>query len=226
MKTTGEHELVSVVIAVRDCERYLGQAIESVLAQDYEPLELVVVDDGSVDGSAEVARSYEPSLRVVSQPPGGVGSALNRGVSLARGGLLAFLDSDDLWVAGKLALQTAVLREHPEIEVVFGHAEHFAWDDRGTITIAALPAYAKGSMLVRRAAFERVGPFSTELRVADFVDWWARALDLGLASLMLPEVAVLRRVHGDNMGIRLRHERVEYARVLKDVLDRRRAANS
>ncbi len=77
----------------------------------------------------------------------------------------------------------------------------------------------------RRAAYDRVGPFSTELWLGDFLDWWARAIDCGLESFMLPDVTLLRRVHGDNVGVRRRDERSEYARVLKTILDRRRGAH-
>ena len=215
-------ELVSVVVAVRDGERFLAEAIASVLAQGYEPLEVVVVDDGSTDGSPEVASSFGPPVRVVSQPPAGVAAALNNGVGLARGSLLAFVDADDLWPAGKLAQQTAALGERPELDAVFGHAEHFVGDDPTTISIASQPAYTRGTMLIRRVAYGRVGPFSPEWRLGEFIDWYGRAVDGGLLSVMLPEVALLRRIHADNMGVRRRGEQIEYARVLKAMLDRRR----
>ncbi|HEX4521311.1 MAG TPA: glycosyltransferase family A protein [Gaiellaceae bacterium] len=225
MRTTGSPELLSVVIAVRDGERFLGEAIESILAQGYEPLELVVVDDGSKDRSAEVARSCAPDARVVSQPPLGIGAAVNHGVELTRGALLAFVDADDLWALDKLALQTPVLAERRELDAVFGHVEHFAGDDRKTVTVASQPGYARGTMVIRRAAYDRVGPFSTEFRLAEFIDWWGRAVDLGLASLMLPDVCLLRRVHDTNLGVRMRNDRGDYVRVLKSALDRRRAAS-
>jgi glycosyltransferase involved in cell wall biosynthesis len=225
MRTTGNPELVSVVVAVRDSERFLGEAIESILAQDYEPLELIVVDDGSTDGTAEVARSYLPAVRVVSQAPLGVGAALNTGIGRAQGPLLAFLDADDVWLPGKLAVQTAALRERPDVDVVFAHVEQFFDADPGAAAIAAQPGWAKQTMLIRRAAFDRVGPFSTELRLGDFIDWWARATELGLTSLMLPDLCARRRLHDDNSGIRFHAERDDYLRVLKAALDRRRAAS-
>ncbi len=108
------------------------------------------------------------------------------------------------------------------MDAVFGHAVHFVGGDAGVPSRPAEPAYSRCTMLIRRPAFDRVGPFSSEWRLGEFVDWYARAVDGGLRSLMLPEVALLRRVHGDNLGVRLRAERTEYARVLKAVLDRRR----
>jgi glycosyltransferase involved in cell wall biosynthesis len=215
--------LVSVVIPVRNGGRYLAPAIESVLAQGYEPLEIVVVDDGSTDGTFDTAARFGPPVRAVSQPPQGVAAGLNHGVELAAGGLLAFVDADDLWTPRKLSRQVAVLADRPDLDAVFGHAEHFHGDDPTAITIPAQPAYSKGTMLIRRAAFDRVGSFSSEWRLGEFVDWYARAIDAGLSSAMLPDVLLLRRVHADNMGLRQRADQGEYARVIKSMLDRRRA---
>jgi glycosyltransferase involved in cell wall biosynthesis len=214
---------VSVVVPVRDGGRFLAPAIESVLAQDYAPLEVIVVDDGSTDASFDVASSFGPPVRALSQAALGVAAALNNGIGEATGELLAFIDADDLWPAGKLARQVAVLADHGDVEAVFGHAEHFNGDDPAAISIASQPAYSKGTMLIRRATFDRVGAFSSEWSLGDFVDWYARAVDDGLRSMMLPEVALLRRVHENNMGVRLRGEQTEYARVLKAILDRRRS---
>jgi glycosyltransferase involved in cell wall biosynthesis len=218
-------ELVSVVIAVRDGARYLGEAIESVLAQAYRPLEVVVVDDGSTDATREIAAAFGPPVRVVSQPPSGVGAALNRGAALARGSLLAFLDADDLWLPDKLIRQTQLMAERAELDAVFGHVEHFRGEDSRTITIASQPGYFKGTMLIRRSRFDAVGPFSAELRLGDFVEWYARAVDAGLSMRMLPQVALLRRVHDSNLSIQRRDERAEWAVVMKTILDRRRSTS-
>ena len=104
--------LVSVMIGVYNAAPYLGEAIESTLSQDYEPIELIVVDDGSTDGSADVALSF-PHVRVVRQQNGGNGAARNRAVEEATGELYAFLDADDRFTAGKLSLQKAALDAIP-----------------------------------------------------------------------------------------------------------------
>src|SRR5436305_1029668 len=89
--------MISVIIPVYNGERYLGEAIESVLAQSYHWLEIILVDDGSTDGSATVAKQFSPAVQVVRQPNLGAGAARNRGIALAQGEFLAFLDADDLW---------------------------------------------------------------------------------------------------------------------------------
>jgi glycosyltransferase involved in cell wall biosynthesis len=221
--------LVSVVIPVYNGERYVAEAIESVLAQGHRPLEVIVVDDGSTDHTAEVVKLFAPEVRYDFQPNSGAAAARNRGVGLAQGDFLAFLDADDLWMADKLTRQMAALDNHPELEAVFGHVEQFHSPELGEeikerIRPAAqvMPAYSADSMVIKREAFFRVGLFDTQWRIADFIDWYLRAVDLGLRSLMLPDVLVKRRLHSSNLGIRERHSRTEYVRVLRASLQRRR----
>ena len=209
---------VSVVIPVRNGEHFLAEAIESVLGQSRPPLELIVVDDGSSDSTSEVARAFGSRVRYVPQPPLGVAAALNLGVGTARGDLLAFLDADDVWKDDKLELQLDAFRAQSRLDAVFGHLANVgaAGDTRATFA-----GWSRGTMLIRTDAFTRVGPFR-QWRLGEFIEWYARAVDLGLVLLMLPEVVLLRRVHDSNVGVQRRHERSEYARVLKAVLDRRR----
>src|SRR5215210_1959226 len=117
--------LVSVIIPVHNSERYLAEAIESVLAQTYACHEIIVVDDGSVDRSAQVTKRFGAAVRHVFQPQAGAGAARNRGVELAEGGFFAFLDADDLWTEDKTQLQLATFAADPELDVVFGQTEQF-----------------------------------------------------------------------------------------------------
>ena len=223
--------LVSVVVPVYDGARYLGAAIESVLAQAYRPLEVVVVDDGSRDGSAAVARAFGEPVRVCGQPHAGIAVARNTGVAHARGALLAFLDADDLWTADKLARQLAALEADPSLDLVFAHARQFLSPDLDPATARQLrcppepvPGRIPGTLLARRAAVDRVGPFDTTRRVGEFIDWYGRAVDLGLRQCLLPETLLLRRLHGRNTGIRARDAQTDYVQILKAALDRRRRA--
>jgi len=204
--------------------------VESVLAQDYTPVELIVVDDGSTDGSARIARRFGAALRYEYQVNAGQSAARNRGVELARGPLLAFLDDDDYWSPEKLALQVAVLAGNPSVEAVFGHVRQFVSPDlepeaaaRVRYHAEIMPGHVPGTMLIRREAFDRVGAFDPRLRLGEFVHWYARAVDLGLRSVLTPDVVLHRRLHEDNVGIKQRAESVQYVRILKATLDRRRA---
>ena len=219
-------ERISVIIPVYNGRRYLAEAIESVLAQTVPPFETIVVDDGSTDGSAEVARAYLPAIRYVYQSWSGLGAALNHGVQCARGDLYAFLDADDLWVPDKLASQTAVLAEEPGLDMVFGQVSQFYSPDVYPRAAAEaeeiFTGHAAGTMLIRRASFQRVGPFLTTVQVGQFIDWYAKALDVGLTGRMLPKVLLKRRIHASNLGLRQRCSRADYVHVVKAALDRRR----
>ena len=224
-------DMVSVVIPVYNCERYLTEAIESVLAQTYPNREIIVVDDGSTDGSGQKARQFGSAVRYIFQPWAGLAAALNRGVGLARGSFFAFLDADDLWVEDALRLHMAAFVADLGLDIVFGQVEQFHSPELDTVTksktycpAGLTPGYLKGTMMVRRPAFERVGPFETNWRVGQFISWYLRATEMGLRTLMLPDLVLRRRLHETNMGIRERGAAIDYVRILKASLDRRRAA--
>jgi glycosyltransferase involved in cell wall biosynthesis len=223
--------LVSVMIGVFNAAPYLGEAIESVLAQDYEPIELIVVDDGSTDGSGDVARGF-PGVRVVRQDNGGNGAARNRAVEEAEGFFYAFLDADDRFTPGKLKLQKAALDADPGLDMVFGHVREFLSPDldeeaRKTIRPPApepMQWTAPNLMLIRRESFQRVGLFTTAVRVGVTVDWFARASEAGLRYSILPDVVLERRLHTQNNGLRERASRTQYLEVIRQAMERRRAA--
>lgn len=220
---------VSVIIPVYNCRKYLAEAIKSVLAQTYRMMEVIVVDDGSTDGSAHVAKRFGMSVRCIFQANSGTGSARNRGVELAQGMFLAFLDQDDLWVKDKLSRQIEAFRHNPALDAVFGHIEQFYSPDllqgkkNGSIYHSrTMPGPHVGTMLIRRDAFWRTGPFRTDYQIAEFIDWYARSRDLGLNSFMLPEVIMRRRIHKTNQSFLKRELQLEYVHALKASLDRRR----
>jgi glycosyltransferase involved in cell wall biosynthesis len=117
-------QLVSVIIPLYNGASFLGGAIENVLAQNYQPLEIIVVDDGSTDASTEIAAAYPNGVRYVYQTNAGPAAARNRGIKLAQGPLIAFLDVDDLWSEHKLARQTAYLRANPTMDWFIRAWEH------------------------------------------------------------------------------------------------------
>jgi glycosyltransferase involved in cell wall biosynthesis len=215
---------VSVIIPVQNGVAYLGDALGSVLAQRRPAQEIIVVDDGSSDGSEELARSF-PGVRCLRQESAGQASALNAGVTASTGDFLAFLDADDRWLPDKLQLQLAAFSSEPELEIVFGHARQFFEPGVTSTRLGespALPARLPSALLVRRAAWQRVGAFSSEWPLGGVIEWCARAEDCGLRSRMLDELVYERRVHGKNATLSHPDAAREYARMLKGVLDRRR----
>jgi glycosyltransferase involved in cell wall biosynthesis len=227
------NELISVLMPAYNAAPYVGEAIESVLSQDYEPLELIVADDGSDDGTAEIVKSF-PGVRYFFQPNAGNGAARNRAVEEARGELFAFADADDRFTPGKLTLQKQALDADPTLDMVFGMVREFVSPEldeaaRRSIRPPApepMPWLSTNLMLIRRASFERVGPFSHALRVGVTVDWYARASEAGLRHLVLPEVVLERRLHTQNNGLRERDSRSQYLQVLRAAMERRRTMSS
>ena len=221
---------VSALIPAFNAERYLPEAIQSALTQTRPPFEVIVVDDGSTDATAEAARAFDQRVRYERQEQSGPGAARNRGVELARGDHLAFLDADDRWERDKLERQLGALQSEPPPDIVFGHVRQFVSAELPADAKARLrcppqpqPGYLLGAVLVSRAAFDRVGPFTTDMHMGEFIDWMARARELGLRELMLDEVVLWRRLHDTNQGVRHRDSRGDFARLLKASLDRRRA---
>jgi glycosyltransferase involved in cell wall biosynthesis len=197
---------ISVVMAVKDGEPYLDQALESVVGQTTPPDEIVVVDGGSNDRSVEIATSYA-RVRCVEQVGSGFAGAWNEGVAVARGELLAFNDSDDLWEPDKLEKQVALLAQHAEVDYAIslvrfflepGHSHPPSF--RPELLEGEHVAHMPSALLIRRPAFEQVGPFRADLIVANDLDWFARAKDLPLTVGTVRKVLVHKRVHEKNLS--------------------------
>ncbi|MBI4749065.1 MAG: glycosyltransferase family 2 protein [Acidobacteria bacterium] len=220
--------LISVVIPVYNGEGYLVEAIQSVLDQAYQPLEIIVVDDGSTDRSPEVVAGF-PQVHLVSQPQAGPGAARNTGILAATGNWLAFLDADDVWTQHKLRLQLSAFEQDPDLDAVFGHVQQFVSPElsdevknRLKCPPDPMPGFLPGTMLIKRESFFRVGLLNPVQKLGDFIDWHSRATDAGLKMLMLNDVVMRRRLHTTNLTLRERDSRSDYVKMLKGVLDRRR----
>ncbi len=182
--------LVSVVMPAFNCEKFLAEAIESVLGQDYRPLELIIINDGSKDQSGNIARSYcrpDGSVRLIELPNGGPSKARNRGMEEARGDFIAFIDSDDLWLPEKISKQMMIFAEKPEIGVVYSQRENI--DERGTVFQGYKAPVFSGNVLqrlyvdnficcssavIRRSVYEKIGGFNPDLRMSEDFDFFLR----------------------------------------------------
>jgi glycosyltransferase involved in cell wall biosynthesis len=201
---------LSCIIPVYNAAAYLAEALDSVFAQTVEPDEIIVVDDGSTDGSLDVAARYATRVKLVSQDNRGPASARNHGLRLAGGELVAFLDADDIWAPDKTARQCAALAELPEVGICITHVQNF-WapelqheqvglDQRYT---DPHPGYVCQCLMARRTVFDRVGVFDESLRVSEDTDWFTRAERAGVAKHIVPDVLVHRRLHGSNTSYSL-----------------------
>lgn len=204
---------VSVIIPTYNRWPMLSEAIESVLGQSYKEFELIVVDDGSEDGTIERLMRYGSTLRVLSQPRSGVAAARNLGVHWSRGRYLAFLDSDDLWEPRKLAIQVAFMEARPEVQIcqteeswmrsgVRVNAKKRHRKPSGDIFRASLDLclVSPSAVMLTRALFDRVGGFDEAFTVCEDYDLWLRvAVDTPV--YLIPEPLVLKRGgHGDQLS--------------------------
>jgi glycosyltransferase involved in cell wall biosynthesis len=217
-----------VIVPAYNSERYLGEALDSAFAQRYDPLEVIVADDGSTDGTARVARSY-PEVRLLSLAHGGVSAARNAAIAASRGGLLAFLDSDDLWVPGKLDAQVGLLERNPHIGYCFTRMWNFlepghgapAWVlPEGIDCVSCVSTLS--SVVVRREVVDRVGDFDTALTWGGDTDWILRAQVAGIPYASVPEVYLRRRIHGTNLSYSRDSAAALFLRLAKKNIDRNR----
>lgn len=223
--------LITCIVPVYNGELYLREAIESIRSQTYRDVEIIVVDDGSTDGTAAIAAAYGATVRPISQANAGPPSARNRGLAAARGELVAFLDADDVWHPEKLEQQMARLRARPELDACVTHIQNFwipelhaeAERFRDHRLARALPGYTTQTLLARRALFDAVGQFSTAVQHGDSTEWFLRASEHGAKIAMLPAVLVHRRLHHSNRTRLLAAaSRDTYVDIVKAALDRRR----
>lgn len=220
-------ERVSCVVPVFDGERYLAEALESVFAQTHPAAEVIVVDDGSTDGTAGVIRGFGDRVIAASQRNAGPAAARNAGIARATGEFVSFLDSDDLWRPDRLERAIARFRARPELDFCVCHAENFVSSEltRTPVAEPPQPGYVAGGLVVRSAAFARLGPLDAARRHSDVVDWVLRARGAGAVDELLPDVLLRRRLHRGNLSQRAAvgsHD--EFLAVVKAHLDRRRAA--
>lgn len=221
---------ISVIIPVYNGERYLAEAIRSVLEQTLPPDEIIVVDDGSTDGSARVvaqmAGQSRLPIRYVHQVNQGPSAARNRGVRSTDADLIAFLDADDIWDLRKQEIQAAHLFANPAVFIVWGFIQMFAVEGT-TLVPLHTPWHGPnlGSALFRREVFESVGDFDETMRLSEDLDWYLRARELEIPQSVLTDVVLWYRRHEENMWLGQDRSLRSSLLAVKKRLDRRRALN-
>ena len=229
---------VSVVIPVWNGERYLREAIASIIAQSFRDFELIVVDDGSTDGSAEIAGEFanDPRVSVIRQTNAGVVSARNAGLRAARAELVAFLDSDDIARPNRLAKQVAYLNSRPEIGAVGSYITYFdgkkgpfrthefpVGSSRVAEALEAGNPLAQPAVMLRKSMAIAVGGYREAFKFgAEDYDLWLRLSEKHPLD-NLAEVLTLYRIHPDSLTHRRRHEQTMAAKIASIAHRRRRA---
>lgn len=204
--------LVSIIIATYNRERYVNAAIESALAQTYRPIEIIVVDDGSTDGTSDTLGEYMDRINYIRQDNQGEACARNTGIDHSTGEFIAILDSDDVWLPDKLEIQIALMCDQPEISMVATQAVPIDTEGNWLTTTASFPHQGRGpvrletilldsplvasTLVIRRNCLPKPLPFTPGLR---YVDW---EMCLRVASYgtvwFEPVILALVRIHGQN----------------------------
>ena len=223
--------LVSVILPVHNGERLFPQAVESVLKQAHRPIEIIIIDDGSTDGTAQVAAGLADQVRYLFQLNAGPAAARNLGIRESNGEFIAFIDADDLWPAGKLAAQMRCFEVFPDVEIVQGLIRRILIPRQGDAGAAVADLETQfiysnlGSMIVRRSVFERIGYFDQGLPYHEDTDFWLRALECGIRVLVQRKLALLYRIHGSSLTAGVDLETLGLARIIRRSINRRRSSS-
>jgi glycosyltransferase involved in cell wall biosynthesis len=222
--------LVSVIIPVFNCEQFIAEAIDSVLQQGYDPLEIVVIDDGSTDKTADVVKGLSGNIFYHYQNNAGIAEARNKGLELAGGEWIGFIDADDVWLDNKLNLQAGILSQNPDIEMVIGFLVPLPFENRNDVTEKQIKtgkialALQLGSTLIRKSVFNKIGGFDPELTMAEDSDWFFRVMEADVRVHVLQEIVQLYRQHDNNITKDKPGANSYMLKAFKKSLDRRRKA--
>ncbi|MEO1591138.1 MAG: glycosyltransferase family A protein [Cyanobacteria bacterium J06632_22] len=221
--------LVSVIIPIYNGARFVADAIATIDAQNYAPIEIVTVDDGSTDHTRDAIAVYGERVQYHYQANQGPAAARNQGLALAKGDYIAFLDVDDQWPADKLRRQLAAFQAQPHLEIVNGYVQLLKLEagDNDSPEFQAqhnpMVSFNLGSALFRRTVFDRTGPFDASQIHSEDVDWFMKARELQVPMVVLEAVTLLYRKHETN----LTHDRQEnlkgFMQALHKSIHRRRA---
>lgn len=191
--------LVSVIVPAYNAGEHLRAALESVFAQDWEPFEVIVVDDGSVDDTGEIAQSF-PKVRYRRQENAGAAAARNAALAMATGAFVANFDADDILPTNRLSVQAGYLLEHTSVGCVLGRQEWInppAWFARDPV-YGDLDGIPLSSAMFRREVLVSLGGYDTAYVVGEDTDVLIRLRERGIDYVVLPDVVLYRRFHEDS----------------------------
>lgn len=225
---SSSNPLISVIIPAYNAEKYLKEALESIIKQNYDPLEIIFVDDGSTDNTAKIVREFGHNIIYVYQENSGPSVARNTGLKVANGEYITFLDADDFWHDNHLKNLLNCFNKNPNLEVAMGLIQlillnqdqegnsFFKEFSRSTANVNL----AAG--LYKKSIFEKVGYFDPKLRSADDVDFYLRIKEAGIKIEMIDNTSLYYRIHNSNLSKDRASSKSDFLKAVKISLDRRR----
>jgi glycosyltransferase involved in cell wall biosynthesis len=184
------HPRISVIIPAYNAGQFIIDAIDSIVANNYPNLQIIVIDDGSTDDTAEKARYHPAPITLIQQDNQGANMARNRGLDAVEGEIIAFLDADDMWTPNKLNIQQPLL---DNADIILGKTSMMVHQQHEMFRVSL------SSSLFRKTAFDTVGHFAEDLPYADDRDWMFRAREAGLRIISHDDVVLRHRRHDHNL---------------------------
>ncbi|MBK6741672.1 MAG: glycosyltransferase family 2 protein [Hydrogenophilales bacterium] len=221
-------ENYSVVVPAYNAAGTIAETLDSILRQSVPPAEIIVVDDGSTDATAQVARARDPLVTLISQTNRGCGAASNTGIARVTTDYIAFLDADDIWLPDKARRQLAAFAATPALSGVFSRVrlcrQPSTEPDQGSV----IDLWSRTTLMIRTTAARRIGDMIDPPGMrGDMVDWIARGRDLGMEFEMLQDTLALRRIRPGSLAFGRDADKDRgYLIAVKRALDRRRAGQS
>ncbi|TVQ05935.1 MAG: glycosyltransferase family 2 protein [Balneolaceae bacterium] len=201
------NQKVSVIVPVYNGEKFVGDAIKSVLNQKHNSIEVIAVNDGSSDDSEKIIKQFGDNVIYVKRENGGPPAARNTALEYATGDFISFIDQDDIWHPDKLGIQLSIFNKFKDLNIVIGFSMKYEFNSIDEIDETAKREHSTlelllGSSLVKRKTFDHVGNFDTDLLSGDDTDWFFRARELQLPIYVHRDLVFFHRLHGKNFSKR------------------------
>lgn len=225
-----DSEMVSIIISAYNYESYLADAIKSSLDQDWEPLEVIVVDDGSTDNTLAVARRFGSQVRIVEGFHEGAAATRNRGIAAAHGAFFLHLDADDVLRPAAVRTLMGVFEREKRCDIAAGNFACFASPElsievtsRFRVPSEPQRGHLAGVAICRAGVFTTVGVLDEKYQPASDVEWWLRATAGDITIELIDSVVLNRRIHGNNSSLRASQAfRDVSLRLVREALQRKR----
>ena len=217
--------LISVIIPAFNAEKYLEEALTSINQQNYNPLEIIVIDDGSTDNTAKIAKDFSEQVKYIYQENSGPATARNTGIKMAEGDYISFLDADDLWLTNTLKIQLDLLQKSPQSKIVLGKTQFVRYNqNKLLLERIGEPRFFLnlGSAIYHKSVFNEVGLLDENLTYSEDIDWFNRAREKNINIIKHQEIVLFYRQHENNMTNNKNSEQLAIMKVLKKSLNRRR----